>query len=493
MKRKVSVRKQVIAITIAIVAGTVLLCLFLNSVFLVSFYMMKKQTQLANTFEEINDASKKEILYSDRFDVNFETIASNGNLDIEVITSDGVIMRSSSSSAENLKDQLFRSIFAFDEESQAIMDQTEYYTIARTKDDRLGGEYIVLWGNVDDGNIIFIRSSIGAIEDSSAISSRFLLYTGFISVLVAAIASAIIGRSITAPVLYMMKLSKRMAELDFEAKYVNNKSSVNEMDMLGEHMNEMSEKLEASISELKSANLELTKDIEKKTEIDEMRKDFISNVSHELKTPIALIEGYAEGLKEFGDEDKETRDYYCDVIMDEAVKMNRMVRRLLNLNQLEFGGNIAEIKRFNITEFVKNILSSSALLAENKGATVTFNEEKNYFVWGDEFMIEEVFTNYFSNAVNHVSGEMKIEISFEDKGDILRVSVFNTGEQIPEEDIDNIWVKFYKVDKARTREYGGNGIGLSIVKAIMEAHKKECGVENCSDGVRFWFELDKNV
>ena len=106
-------------------------------------------------------------------------------------------------------------------------------------------------------------------------------------------------------------------------------------------------------------------------------------------------------------------------------------------------------------------------------------------------MVEEVITNYISNAINHVEGEMQIRTWLEYRDEVVRVNVFNTGKQIPEEELDKIWIKFYKVDKARTREYGGSGIGLSIVKAIVESMNQQCGVCNQENGVLFWFELDR--
>lgn len=257
-------------------------------------------------------------------------------------------------------------------------------------------------------------------------------------------------------------------------------------------MNFLSHTLEKTISDLKVANNELKKDIEKKEQIDEMRKEFLSNVSHELKTPIALIQGYAEGLKENINEDPESKDFYCDVIMDESDKMNRMVKKLLTLNQLEFGNDVVEMTRFNITEMVEGLVQTNAMLAQQDGVEITFTESQPVYVWGDEFKVEEVLTNYLSNALHHVDGEKQIRISFEQKEDLLRVKVFNTGNPIPEEELDKIWVKFYKVDKARTREYGGSGIGLSIVKAIMDSMNRKCGVENRENGVEFWFELENN-
>ena len=254
----------------------------------------------------------------------------------------------------------------------------------------------------------------------------------------------------------------------------------------------MSERLKQTLSELKSANYELQKDIEKKEKMETMRTEFIGNVSHELKTPLALIQGYAEGLKEGVSDDAESRAYYLDVIMDEASKMNKMVQNLLTLNQLEVGTEDVVFERFDIMEMIKGIVQSSEILIRQKGADVRFDKDASVYVWADEWKVEQVFRNYFSNALHHLDGEKVIDIrvTVDEESGNARISVFNTGKQIPEEDIDQIWNKFYKVDKAHTREYGGNGIGLSIVKAIMDSFQKEYGVRNYNNGVQFWFELD---
>lgn len=227
-----------------------------------------------------------------------------------------------------------------------------------------------------------------------------------------------------------------------------------------------------------------------KIQIDEMRKDFLSNVSHELKTPIALIQGYAEGLRECINDDEESRDFYCEVIMDEASKMNQMVKKLLTLNQLECGQEKVIMERFDLTALVRGVVQSAGILGQQKGAKIIFEQEQSVYAWADEFKIEEVITNYVSNALNHVANEMIVEVKICSVNQKIRVSVFNTGLPIPEEDLDKIWIKFYKVDKARTREYGGSGIGLSIVKAIMDSFRQKCGAINYDNGVEFWFELD---
>lgn len=345
-----------------------------------------------------------------------------------------------------------------------------------------------MWGTLADGNLILMRTALESIWENAWISNRFLAYIGIAAVIFSGFISIYASRRIAEPILELTDISRRMTNLDFNAKYES--KGDNEIDQLGEHMNQMSVTLEKTISELKSANNELQMDIEKKTQIDEMRKEFLSNVSHELKTPLALIQGYAEGLKECINEDEESRDFYCEVIMDEADKMNRMVKKLLTLNQLEFGTESVSMERFDLTELMHGVLQSLSILLKQNEICLTFNTDVPMFVWADEYKVEEVVTNYLSNAIHHVDFEKRIDIKYTEMEDHVRVSVFNTGKQIPEEDIQNIWIKFYKVDKARTREYGGSGIGLSIVKAIMDSFHRECGVINHTNGVEFWFELD---
>lgn len=216
----------------------------------------------------------------------------------------------------------------------------------------------------------------------------------------------------------------------------------------------------------------------------------MANVSHELKTPIALIQGYAEGLKEAVNDDEESREYYCDVIMDEANKMNSMVKRLLTLNQLESGNDVVTMERFDIASLISTYLQSVSILAKQNDIRIVYTQKEPVYVWADEFKTEEVFMNYFSNALNHCAGEKVIEIKIVRESKKARICVFNTGEPIPEDCIEHVWEKFYKVDKARTREYGGSGVGLSIVKAIMDSMNQKYGVENFADGVMFWFELE---
>jgi len=345
------------------------------------------------------------------------------------------------------------------------------------------------WGQLDDEHYFIIRTPLESIRESANISNKFYFAVGLAIIVVSGLMIMLVTKRITRPISELTDLSKKMSDLDFEAKYESKVG--NEIDVLGDNFNRMSSQLETTISELKSANNELQRDIEDKIKIDKMRKEFLDNVSHELKTPIALIQGYAEGLKENISDDPESREFYCDVIMDEASKMNKLVKNLLTLNQLESGKDAVVMERFDIVSLIRGVLQTMNIMIGQKEANVIFEAEKPVYVWADEFKIEEVVTNYVSNALNHLDGEKEIEIKLQDEDNRVKISVFNTGTPIPEADVPNLWNKFYKVDKARTREYGGSGIGLSIVKAIMESMNQEYGVQNFDNGVEFWFTLDR--
>lgn len=371
-----------------------------------------------------------------------------------------------------------------------VLYQNEQYMVYKVYDQRVGSNYIELINKVNDVTWVYMRMNYQSMQEGAIISNRLLAYAAGVVLIIGAIIIFFVSRSYTRPIMRLVEHARKMEQLDFDARY--NEDREDEIGVLGSSMNALSSKLEQTISELKTANNELKLDIERKQEQEEMRTEFLANVSHELKTPIALIQGYAEGLQDNINEDAESREFYCEVIIDEANKMNKMVKKLLSLNELEFGNGRVHLERFDLVESIRSVVSINDIFIKQKDVTLSFSQDEPVFVWADESMIDEVITNYVSNALNHVDDKRVIEIKLQEEEKHIRVSVFNTGLPIPEEDIERIWDKFYKVDKARTREYGGNGIGLSIVKAIMDAHNQSYGVRNYDNGVEFWFTLEMN-
>lgn len=490
---KNSISRQLCLTIIGLVAGNILLCVFINSTFLDAYYSARKTASLMRGYGRVNTSIVDDNVSDTTFAVRMDQMCARENIEMLIISGDGSVVYSSSGNKENLVNQFMNVLFGGQsDDDRKMVKTTDNYSIQQIVDDRISSKYLVLWGTLDDGNLLMMRTTFEGMRESVDIANRFLLYIGMFTVLFSALIIVYVSEKIARPVVQMTQISKKMTELDFTAKYEADPDSMTELDILGQHMNQLSEKLESTISELKTANNELKKDIERKEQIDEMRKEFLSNVSHELKTPLALIQGYAEGLQECINDDEESRAFYCDVITDEAGKMNQMVQKLLTLNNLEFGNGTIEMTHFNITELIRGVCNSASILMKQSQITLEFDDTADVYVWGDEFQIEEVVTNYISNAIHHCDFEKKIRIFYTQKSDCIRVSVFNTGKQIPDEDLTKVWEKFFKVDKAHTRAYGGSGIGLSIVKAIMDSHHRECGVCNRENGVEFWFELDKN-
>lgn len=483
-----SLTKQIAMVFI----GLMLLILFgnwlINIFFLEDYYVYKKQAQMVDSYEFLNGYQDSSSYATEDFLEELNVTCTENNIRVALLDSSFTVIYPGNEVGSILAATLETYLMQIDNSPKTILSTSDNYVIQKTQDRLMDREYMEIWGLLDNGCAFLLRMPLESIRENVRISSQFLLYFSILSILISVLLICWISRKITKPLKELTDLSKRMAELDFSAKYTS--GGQNEIGQLGDHFNRMSESLETAVSELKTANNELQKDVEKKAQIDEMRKEFLSNVSHELKTPIALIQGYAEGLKECINDNDESRDFYCEVIMDEASKMNQMVKKLLTLNQLEFGNDTVTMERFDLTALIAGVVQSAGILAQQKGAQILFRETKPVYAWADEFKVEEVVTNYVSNALNHVDGDKVVDIKIHRNKDTVRVTVFNTGQPIPEEDLDKIWIKFYKVDKARTREYGGSGIGLSIVKAIMESFHQKCGVINYDNGVEFWFELD---
>lgn len=482
-----SIKRQILALFSGIIVFMIVIIVIINGGFLERYYVSSKQAEFIKVYELLETGMEEDTLSSETASGELSRTAEKSNIAIIVLSYQYEPLYINARDTQMMANQLMG--YLYNKNTQEILESTDEYVISKSMDRLSSTEYIEMWGAFDDGSIFMMRSPLESIRETVKLFNRFLIATGGIVIFLGSLIAWYFAKRLSDPILELSELSKKMADLDFEAKYSGSHST--EIDVLGNSFNAMSEKLETTISNLKKANNELLQDIEKKEKMESMRQEFLANVSHELKTPIALVQGYAEGLKEGVNDDPESREFYCDVIIDEAGKMNQMVKNLLTLNQLEFGEEDLQFERFDIVELIHGVIQSCEILITQSGANVIFRQDEPVYVWGDEFKVEQVVRNYFTNALHHVNDEHVIEIKLCSSEEVVRISVFNTGKPIPDEDLPQIWDKFYKVDKARTREYGGNGIGLSIVKAIMNSFHKDFGVNNYDNGVEFWFELDR--
>ncbi|MBR1849290.1 MAG: two-component sensor histidine kinase [Lachnospiraceae bacterium] len=489
-KGNYSIKTHIFLIFVGLIGAAFFICWIITRFLLDDYYLYNKEKDMLSAYLYFDIAATKGILTDDRFSVEWQKMCNRYNIDVVILDSDSETILTSIHDEKLIINRLMNYMFSenTDDETKIIRER-DHYKMQIITDKNMQGRYLEIWGVLDNGNPILIRSAVENMEDTAKSTSMYLLVMSMAAVTIGAMVSFGFARGISYPVRRLTQLSEDMSNLKFDAKY-QDESRICEINELGEHMNKLSEKLEQTICELKMANSNLQEDIQEKEKMDEARRTFLSDVSHELKTPIALIQGYAEGLKEGILDDDESKDYYYDVILDEATKMNEMVQRLLTLNQLEAGFNQVEYSRFDMVELIQNYLQNADVMIKQEKVTVRLRNTEPIYVWADEYMVEKVVANYFTNALHYAAGEKIVDIKVEEKGDKAVFSVFNTGEPIPEDALPHIWEKFYKVDKSRSREYGGNGVGLSIVKAVAELMKVNYGATNYDNGVEFWMELD---
>ena len=297
-------------------------------------------------------------------------------------------------------------------------------------------------------------------------------------------------RRFTRPIKQMCVTTDKMARLDFSEKCPE--TFVMEISQLSESINQLSDSLDTALSDLKQKNEKLQQDIENERTIDNLRQTFISGISHELKTPIAIIQGYAEGAKMFYQSgNTETADAYCDTIMEEATRMNNMILKLLEITKYDSGAYEPVREDFKLHKLVQDWFDRNEAILSEKEVNVVNRIPEEFWGNGDSVILDSVVNNYLSNALSHVEGERRIEASAEETEGKYRVYIFNTGKQIEKKDIENIWTSFYRADKSLSRSQGRFGLGLAIVASIQKLHGEQYGVENMEDGVRFWFDVRK--
>lgn len=464
-----------------------------NNFVLESFYLYSKTKNLISIYDRLNTYySENQTENSNEIEAELEKISINNNFDIVICGQNNIIMYSTNRNfISNINE--ITSVKGTLQRNENVVYKSDKAVIRKFKDNNNGITFMIFNATLDNNYKLYIRMPVAPIYESVKISNNFLFLIGGFTILIAGVVVSFISRKFTNPILELNDIANKMSKLDFSHKY-RITDTEDEVNNLGKSINTMSDKLEKTIKQLKETNIELEKDIEEKSKIDEMRKQFISDVSHELKTPIALIQGYSEGLIENVNKDEENRKFYAEVILDEANKMDKLVQQLLELMKLEYGKREFNNEKFNICELIEEVIRKSTVMLEEKNVEVKFENKNEVYVEADDFYIEQVVTNYFTNAIKHAKeqeGKKTIEINVlpnVDK-DTVRISVFNTGDQIEEENLNRIWNRFYKIDESRTREDGGTGIGLSLVKAIMNNYKNEYGVINKDNGVEFYFDL----
>ncbi len=337
--------------------------------------------------------------------------------------------------------------------------------------------------------MIFAMSSLQPVGEAIEVMKDYYIYGIIGAIIIIILLSYIYSRLVANPLIKINNAALRMANLDFSVEC--DISSEDEIGKLANSINVLASSLNKNMRTLQDTNERLKLEIEKERGLERMRKEFVSSVSHELKTPLGIMRGFTEGLKD--EVAIEKKDYYIDTILDEIQRMDSLVLDMLELSRLESKAYPLTIEDFNIYELVRTIEGRFIQQLEEKNIGIEYRlESEDILVHGDEKRIQQVITNIFSNAIRHVwsNGYIRIDIR-RLLGNRVYIAIENKGDNIPKEKLKLIWDRFYRAEEARDRRTGGTGLGLSIVKNILELHNSEFGAINTETGVRFFFTLKK--
>ncbi|MGG0177527.1 sensor histidine kinase [Gottfriedia acidiceleris] len=334
--------------------------------------------------------------------------------------------------------------------------------------------------------VIFAITSLQPVNEAMYVLKDFYIYAFIIALLLIVIVSFYYSKLITKPLLKMNSVTDQLAKLNFNEKI--DIQSDDEIGQLSKSINSLSENLASTIENLQQANAKLMKDIEKEKQLEQIRKEFISGVSHELKTPLSIVQSYAEGLKDGLNIEK--NGYYADVILEEVDRMNGLVVDMLELSKLQSGTYTLKSEPFLIVDCIENVIIR---MFENSNihCHFNFNLDEDTLVVGEKRKIEQVIINILSNAIHYGNPGSVIKMNLLEEEDYVNISIFNEGNPIPADKIDKIWDRFYRIDESRNRQNGGTGLGLAIVKTILDLHHSTIKVHNKEDGVEFIFNLKK--
>lgn len=346
-------------------------------------------------------------------------------------------------------------------------------------------EILVNTEKVEGGYIIGI-AQLSQVKDVIGTMNSYYIMTFFVVLVLVIIISLIYSKIMTKPLVEMSKVAKCISQCDFEYKYDVN--SEDEIGVLGSSLNLISENLEKSLNQLKNANIKLKKDMDNQIIQDKKRKELIANISHELKTPITIIQGNISGIKSgiYGTE-------MYDDILEETSRMNDLVKEMLEVSKLESPTFKLNKSPFDLSSVFLKEYDKLKSIIDKKRLNITFNIEDESIVFGDEKRINQVITNLLTNAIKYTpeGNEIKIDIGLcKDSNDYL-FSIENYGVLLNSKEKGQIWDSFYRTEKSRNKKLGGTGLGLSIVKRILELHKSEYGVESEGNSVKCYFTISK--
>lgn len=497
---KKSISKRLFIITFGIIIFLTLFTMVFQMSFFQEFYFKRKSSDLSNAVLKFRALYSYDIKNTGSLYKALSLFELENNAKIGIYSTDSTPKYlpdpdNQNSEAADLLNNIFNELYSDPDFAKTLLNSNSgVTTVFNSK--KYSTKYIVYMVpfsfTTTNDSIIVAITSFQPIEEASSLIKDFYKYIIIIVIIIGLILSYVFSNLISKPLVKLNKSAKKMSAMDFSEKC--NIDREDEIGSLAKTLNFLSKNLSNALEDLKIKNKKLEEDIEKERELEKLRKDFIAGASHELKTPIGIISGYAEGIKD-GIVDDSDRDIYLDIIIDEAEKMNKLVMDMLELSKLEAGKIDLHFIDFSLTALTEEVLVKNAVDINNNNLTVikNYSPDEDVYVEGDDFKIEQVITNFVTNAIKYSEPNNKIIIDIKPvEEDKIYFSIENTGAHIPETELSKIWNQFYRGDTSRNRCARSTGLGLSIVKNLLQAHGSEFGVMNTEDGVKFYFTLKKS-
>lgn len=493
---KNSISKKLFIITFSLVLGVFFITLSFQFLFFEDFYLSQKTKDLVTNMNRFRTLYSYEISNEKTLATALISYEESNNSRIAIFSLDGK-MNYLTNYKENIDD--LKSLTIFCEEllsdkkliEEVISNNEIKSTIFTNKS--TGSKKIGIISPMslksENDSILVSVSSIQPIKEAASVIKSFYTYLLIGFLIVALFLSKIYVNLIGKPLFRINTIAKRMSSLDFDARC--DVTSNDEIGNLANTLNFLSTNLKASLDNLKDKNMKLEDEIEKERKLETMRKDFVTSVSHDLKTPIGIISGYAEGLKD-GIVKGDDANKYLETIIDEAYKMNSLVTSMVELSKLDSNDTAISLEPFNLVRLIKAMVKRLSCDINRKNLNVHFTNIPEYaYVNADVLKMEQVVQNLLVNAIKYSPEGNEIHISIEEINENYHISIENTGITIPDGELENVFVKFYRLDKSGDRTKNNFGLGLAIVKRVLDLHGSEYSISNTGIGVIFKFTLSK--
>lgn len=500
---KYSLSKKLFAITLSLILGIMCLTYFSQAFLFEKFYSYKRINSLINEVDKFHDLYALHVNEDTNLVRILEKFEDDNNAQIAITSLSGKPIylsknfdskSDSSAKLASFYSELISDTSDTDLIDDVIKNSSTRYVKFYSEDSASHKIGVISPMSIyrQNDSLIFCVASIQPITEATEVIKEFLFYLFLGLIGISIILALIYSNFISKPLVTITKVANEMANMNFSVICRTNRKD--EIGILAHSLNSLSKNLHDSLLDLQRKNKKLEDDIEKERQLEKTRKEFTDNVSHELKTPIGIIAGYAEGIRD-GIVTGEDAHLYLETIIDEAKKMSVLVTNMLELSKLESGTVKPNFEDFNINRLIKKIIRIHEPDFEEHKFNVNFTSTNEYsYVYADPFQMEQVFTNLITNAIKYTPPGNDINITIEEDLDRFRLSVQNMGTNIPDEEINKLFDKFYRIDKSRERtQRNSTGIGLSIVKNILKLHNSEFNIRNIDNGVEFYFYLPKIV